>query len=249
MVVPAGIPLDRTSRVLVVIPAYQEQGRVGRVVSGFRDQGFEVVVVDDCSTDRTAAEAAEAGARVIRLPIHLGYGAAVQTGHRYAQERGIDVVLQADGDGQHDPLDAWALIGPVLAGEADVVVGSRFLPDSPPYRMPWARRIGSRLFGGLAGLLTGRRILDPTSGYQALSRRVVELYCSDVFPEDYPDADMFVLLARLGLKTTEIPARMFANENGASMHRGWLKVFYYIYKMSLAIFVAAVRDLDRWRKP
>jgi glycosyltransferase involved in cell wall biosynthesis len=230
-------------RVLAVIPAYCEEKNIARVVSAVRAQGLEVLVVDDGSRDRTREAALGAGAQVVRLPVNLGYGGALQTGYLYARDHDYDAIVQLDGDGQHDPAYARELLAPVLAGEADVVLGSRFLGVGS-YKVPLARRLGQKLFGGLAGRIIGRRISDPTTGYRALSREVVRLYCTRLFPDDYPDADMFIVLHRMGFRVRERPVKMYASE-GASMHGGILKPLYYIYKMTLAIFMALVKELPR----
>ncbi len=229
-------------RILAIIPARNVARRIGGVIAALRAYGWDVAAVDDCSSDDTAAVAAAAGATVLRLPFNLGYGGALQTGYLYARACDYAAVVQLDGDGQHDPVCAPALLEPILSGEADLVLGSRFRGDSCRYRVPWARRLGQKLFGALAGLLTGRPVTDPTSGYQALAPRTVRLYCTRLFPDDFPDADMWVLLHRLGLRVVERPAIMHAAE-GASMHSGVLRPLYYVAKLGLAMFIACFRDL------
>lgn len=233
-------------RILAIIPAFREEAKIASVVAAVRAQGLAVLVVDDGSPDRTSEAARAAGAEVVRLPVNLGYGGALQTGYLYARDRDYDAIVQLDADGQHDPACATSLLAPVLAGEADVVLGSRFLGGNS-YPVPWARRLGQRLFGGIAGWIVGARISDPTTGYQALSRRAVRLYCTAVFPDDYPDADMFIVLHRMGLRFLECPVTMYASE-GQSLHSGILKPLYYIYKMSLAILMAAIRPLPKRRQ-
>jgi len=233
--------------VLAILPAHCEAGRVGQVVRALREEGLAVLVVDDVSTDDTVREAQEAGATVLRLPTNLGYGGALQTGYLYARARGYAAVVQLDADGQHDPAFAQSLLQPVLDGEADVVMGSRFLSEKA-YPIPTIRRLGQQIFGWLAQFLTGEPVTDPTTGYQALSAEVVALYCTPLFPDDYPDADMRILLHRLGLRVKEVPVRMYADE-GVSMHAGVIKPFYYVYKMALAMFIALFVDLPQRKKP
>ena len=246
---------EKPQRVLAVIPAYQEEAKVGQVVAAMKAQGFEVLVVDDHSSDGTAEVATQAGAQVIRLPTQLGYGGALQTGYLYAYEtgylyayeNGYDAVVQLDADGQHDPECAADVIAPVLADEADIVMGSRFLGGGA-YPMPLIRRMGQRFFGGIAALITGRRITDPTTGYQGLSAKVLRLYCTRLFPEDYPDADMLVILHRMGIRLMEVPVKMYP-KRGQSMHDGIIRPLYYIYKMTLAILMAMIRSLPKRSKP
>jgi len=224
----------------IIIPAYNEAGRIATSIAGIRKFGnADVVVVDDGSNDDTAGEAKAAGARVIELPFNLGYGAALQTGFKYALDKGYEFAVQMDADGQHDPLSMEALISPVLRDEIDVVIGSRFL-DKGNYKAPFVRRMGMYFFGIIASLFTGRRITDPTSGFQALNKKVMEFYASDAYPADYPDADVIIMLHRQGFRFKEVPVIMH-NAAKRSMHGGILKPLYYIFKMMLSIFVTLLR--------
>ena len=224
----------------IIIPAYNEAGRIATSIAGIRKFGnADVVVVDDGSDDDTAGEAKAAGARVIELPFNLGYGAALQTGFKYALDKGYEFAVQMDADGQHDPLSIEALISPVLKDEVDVVIGSRFL-DKGNYKAPFVRRMGMYFFGIIASLFTGRRITDPTSGFQTLNKKVMEFYASDAYPADYPDADVIIMLHRQGFRFKEVPVIMH-NAAKRSMHGGILKPLYYIFKMMLSIFVTLLR--------
>ena len=226
---------------LVLIPAFNEAPRIGAVLEAAARHApdFDRLVVDDASQDDTAGVARRAGATVVRHPFNMGYGAALQTGYRWALRRGYDVVVQLDADGQHDPAATRELAAPVLAGELDLVLGSRFHPGSS-YRMQPLRRLGSLWFSSLVRWITGLEVSDPTTGLQALSRRVLRLYVSDAFPSDYPDADMTVLLHRNGFRLGERPVHMLERPEVPSMHGG-LGVVYYVYKMTLAIFMNAIR--------
>lgn len=226
---------------LVLIPAFNEAPRIGAVLEAAARHApdFDRLVVDDASRDDTSGVARAAGATVVRHPFNMGYGAALQTGYRWALRHGYDVVVQLDADGQHDPAATPELAAPVLAGELDLVLGSRFHPASS-YRMQPLRRMGSLWFSNLVRWITGLEITDPTTGLQALSRRVLRLYTSDAFPSDYPDADMTVLLHRNGYRLGERPVHMLERPEVASMHAG-LGVVYYVYKMTLAIFMNAIR--------
>jgi len=229
---------------LVIIPAYNEGERIGSVVAGVRTSVPEavIVVINDCSRDKTAAVARQAGAIVISHSFNMGYGAAIQTGYKYAKRKGCDVLVQLDADGQHDPSCIPALVAPVLKGETDVAIGSRFLGSS--YRPPFARRVGMALFRRIVRLVTGKFITDTTSGYQALNRDVVSFFSKDIFPIDYPDADMLIMLHRAGFRIKEVPVRMLENTEGKSMHGG-LRPIYYMFKMLLSIGVTLVRAKER----
>ncbi len=184
--------------------------------------------------------AIEHGARVVELPCNLGYGGAIQTGFKYALARGYDVVLQMDADGQHDPGSARDLLAPVLRREADVAIGSRFLGQAK-YRIPGLRRLGMGVFASIASFVTRQRFSDPTSGYQALDRRVFEFLAHDNYPSDFPDADTIILLALAGFRVCEVPVTMEARTAGTSMHSN-LKAFYYVVKMFLSILMVLLRQ-------
>src|SRR5919106_923696 len=177
----ARAPAPQTSlRRIAIVPAHNEAGAIAGVVREIQafDPGLEVVVVDDGSVDRTATLAAEAGAHVGRLPFNLGIGGAVQTGFRYALEHGFELAVRLDGDGQHDPRELPGLLEPLLAGEADIVVGSRFAARDGHYRAPFARSLGIRLFARIVSLIVGQRVTDTTSGFQALNLRRVALFAA-----------------------------------------------------------------------
>jgi glycosyltransferase involved in cell wall biosynthesis len=225
---------------VLLIPAYREAGRVGGVVRAVHALrlGLDVVVVDDGSPDDTSVEARAAGATVVTHPYNLGYGSALHTGYCYAWRYGYERVLQMDADGQHDPAMLPRLLDGLDQG-ADVVLGSRYLGrEAPPTSL--ARRVGTRLFAVLATRWTRTRITDPTTGFQALSRKALESVVHDGFPEDYPDADVLVMHHRAGLKLLEVPVRMHERLGGLSMHRG-LRIAYYGYKMFLTLLLLPVR--------
>jgi glycosyltransferase involved in cell wall biosynthesis len=227
-------------RLLVLVPAYNEGPRLEPLLRELvrKRPGVEVLVVDDGSTDDTESRALAAGARVARHPFNLGYGAALETGYRFAWIRGYDLLVQLDGDGQHDPAFMDELLAPIREARADVVVGSRFLASSS-YRPSRARRIGSALFGWLASRLTGRPITDPTSGYWAMNRKAVSALVGGALPHDYPDADILIGLHYAGLRLVEVPVPMSSVKGKRSMHAG-LRPFYYVFKMSLSVLLTVL---------
>ena len=235
-------------RQLIIIPAWNEARSIADVVASCRASapGFDVLVVDDGSSDGTAGIAIKAGAKVVSHPFNIRYGAALQTGYLYALRNGYTVVVQLDADGQHDPADVAALAAPITRGEADLVVGSRFHPAST-YRMPLLRRIGSAWFRVLVRTLSGVHLGDPTSGLQALHRDVLELYSTEAFPLDYPDADVLVLAARSGIRNAEVPVQMRVEAGSPSMHSG-IGVLYYVYKMTVCVIMNAMRPVVRRRR-
>jgi glycosyltransferase involved in cell wall biosynthesis len=228
-------------RIAAIVPAYDEEGAIGDVVAGVRALGprFDVVVVDDGSADGTAAAAAAAGATVIRLPYNLGIGAAVQTGFRFALERGYELAVRLDGDGQHDPVELPRLLGPLEAGEADIVTGSRFTDGNDAYRPPLGRRLGIVFFARLVSLLTRQRVTDTTSGFQALNRRAIALFAED-YPSDYPEVEATLLVLKHRLRLREVPVRMREREHGTSSIT-FVRSVYYMLKVTLALLVAMFR--------
>ena len=235
-------------KTLVLIPAYNEEARIGEVVRRVRETVPEcdVLVVNDGSRDETAPRAAAAGAEVVSHPFNLGYGVTIQTGYKYALGEGYDFLVQMDGDGQHDQAFIPALLAPVTAGETDFALGSRFLGVGT-YEPSGARRVGMAFFRTLVSWLIGQRITDSTSGYQAFGRGVIRFFATDLFPYDYPDADMLITLHRAGFRIREVPVRMHGNAAGKSMHSGWRPV-YYMFKMLLSIFVTLMRAESPDRK-
>jgi glycosyltransferase involved in cell wall biosynthesis len=226
---------------IVIIPAYNEGNRIAAVIAGVHASVPDavVVVINDCSRDNTATVARKAGAIVISHPFNMGYGAAIQTGYKYARNRGFDFLVQLDADGQHDPTCIQALLAPVITGKSDISIGSRFLGNS--YRPPLARRLGMALFRRIVSMVTGMSVTDTTSGFQAFNRDVIRFFSTDIFPVDYPDADMLIMLHRAGFRMTEVPVQMFENSEGKSMHTG-LKPLYYMFKMLLSICVTLMRE-------
>jgi len=230
-------------RLLVVMPAFNEARRIRVVAEAVgREIAADVLVVDDGSEDDTADEARRGGAIVASHPVNLGYGAALQTGYRYALRNGYEAVIQLDADGQHDPRSIATLL--TALQHADVVVGSRFL-DGSSYRPPLVRRIGMWLFGRVASALAGRRITDATSGFQAVSRAALSFYVHERYPVDYPDADVLAMVARSGLRLAEVPVRMLPSPAGKGMHSGILRQLYYVFRMSLALFLVPLRRESR----
>ncbi len=232
-----------TDGTLIVIPAFNEEGHIASVLESIQlaAPDLPVLVVDDGSADGTAGRARKAGARVVSHPFNLGYGAALQTGYRYALARGYARVVQMDADGQHEASFIRSIV-PALEEGFDLVLGSRFL-HAQSYRPPLARRLGIALFSAAASWAAGWRITDATTGFQGLSRRLIRFYDSQGrFPHDCPDANMIIRAARAGFRIRELPVRMRAGRPGGGMYAG-LRPLRYILKMSLGIAVEFSRRL------
>ncbi len=226
---------------LAVVPAYNEAASVERVVASIGEQaaGFDVLVIDDGSTDDTAERAQAAGAKVLRHPFNLGIGGAVQSGFTFAKERGYDFMVQVDGDGQHDPGQIAVLQEAMAAEEVDVVCGSRFMDDSGHYPATISRRTGIHIFAFILSRLVDGRISDPTSGFRLYNRRAISLFARD-YPHDYPEVEAVLMLHFHKLTLSEVPVRMFTREGGVSSISSG-KSFYYMVKVLLAIFIGLAR--------
>lgn len=229
-----------SKRVLIIIPAYNEEATLEGVIRDVRDHQprADIVVVDDGSSDNTSGKALSLGAPLLRLPINLGIGGAVQTGFRYARRQGYDFALQVDGDGQHPAGQIADLLQPVRAGEADVVIGSRFLEDRG-YHGGLARRLGVWVFQILNRVVSRRRFSDSTSGFRAYNRRAIE-FLADSYPSDYPEVESIVTLIRNRFRVTEIPVTMRERHGGRSSIT-FPRAIYYMVKVTLASLVSNLK--------
>jgi hypothetical protein len=230
---------------VAIVPAWNESGAIGTVVDEIKgfDPAIDVVVIDDCSTDDTAEVAESRGATVLRLPFNVGIGGAVQTGFRYALEEGYDVAVRLDGDGQHAAFEIPKILGPVASGDADLVIGSRFVDPDGTYRPPFARRIGIGVFARLVSILGGQRVTDTTSGFVALDRAGIELFARE-FPHDYPEVEATLVALRSGLRVTQVQVDMRERTTGSSSIT-FVRALYYIIKVMLALLVASLRRYPR----
>ncbi len=228
-------------RRVAIVPALNEEHTVPRVIDELRafDPGLDIVVIDDGSTDRTADVAGAKGAFVLRLPFNLGIGGAVQTGFRFAFEHGYDLAVRVDGDGQHDPAQLQRIIEPVLRGDADIAVGSRFAAEEGGYRSSRSRRVGIRILATVVSRIVGQRVTDTTSGFQALNRQGIALFARD-YPHDYPEVEATVMVFRHRLRLREVPVSMRERGGGRSSITA-LRSIYYMVKVLLAIFVGLFR--------
>jgi glycosyltransferase involved in cell wall biosynthesis len=227
--------------VVAIVPAWNEAAAIGGVVDEILafDPTIHVVVVDDASDDETASVAQRQGANVLPLLFNVGIGGAVQTGFRYARDEGYEIAVRLDGDGQHDASELGKLIGPVRAGEADLVIGSRFVDPGGTYRPPFARRMGIRVFARLVSLLGGQKVTDTTSGFSAMNRAGIELFALE-YPHDYPEVEATLVALRSGLRLTQVQVEMRERQTGSSSIT-FVRSLYYIVKVMLALLVASLR--------
>jgi len=227
-------------RRVAIVPALNEEEAIARVIDEIRafDPGLEIVVIDDGSVDRTAAVAEQRGAHVIRLPFNLGIGGSVQTGFRYAFDEGFKLAVRLDGDGQHDAAELGKLLEPVLADETDIAVGSRFILASG-YRSTRSRRAGITILAKTVSMLVGRKVTDPTSGFQALNRHAIALFAAD-YPHDIPEVEAVLMTHKHRLRMKEVPVQMRERAGGRSSI-GSIFAVYYMVKVLLALFVGLFR--------
>lgn len=212
--------------ICVIVPALNEERSIGSVVRSALEQvpNSHVLVVDDGSADATAREARRAGATVASLPVNLGIGGAVQTGYRYALRNEFDIAMQIDGDGQHDAHEAVRLLDPLLRGEADMTVGSRWMGRGE-FRSPLGRRVGMVVLSRIVRWKTGVAFSDTTSGFRAVGRAGIELFAHR-YPTDFPEVETIVLAARHGLRVTDVPVKMIERQHGQSSISGLTSPYY-----------------------
>ncbi|MBL0389030.1 glycosyltransferase family 2 protein [Tumebacillus sp. ITR2] len=233
--------MNETPKVLVIIPAYNEEGSIAHVIQRIQSvsDDIDVVVINDGSRDATVEVARAAGATaVIDLPFNLGIGGAMQTGYLYAHKNDYDIALQIDADGQHDPFDIPKVIEPILRGEVNFTVGSRWV-EKTAYKSSAARRVGMVIFSRLIKWVTGQVCKDPTSGFRAADKRVIEMF-ANYYPVDYPEVEVLVHISRRGLKFREIAVEMSERQAGSSSITP-IKSIYYMVKVGLAVLISATR--------
>lgn len=247
----AGVVWSRSMRVLVVVPAFNEEQSLPPLLdelraqagtdAGLQDVELEVAVVDDASRDRTARVAREGGARVLCLCRNLGIGGAVQTGLRLAHREGFDCAVQMDGDGQHPPSELSKLLGAFrIEPGPDIVIGSRYL-DRQGFQSTLMRRVGIFWLRLVVGMVTRRKTTDPTSGYRLYGPRALRLF-SVAYPHDYPEPEALVLAKSASLSVTEVPVVMRERQAGNSSIKS-LQAPYYLLKVTLAVLLALARSV------
>jgi hypothetical protein len=225
---------------LIIIPAYNEAENIERTIATIEQEAsdFDYVIINDCSTDNTLDICKQNKFNVIRLPINLGIGGAVQTGYKYAFQNGYDLAVQVDGDGQHDPAFLKNMANYLEKEKCDMVIGSRFI-NKEGFQSSGTRRIGIKYFTVLIKLVTGKKITDPTSGLRMVNRDIIEMFAND-YPKDYPEPESVVAILRKKKKVKEIPVIMKAREGGVSSISP-KKSIYYMIKVTLAILIECIR--------
>jgi len=232
--------------VLIIIPAYNEEGNIQKIIEeifALENPHLSVLVVDDGSSDATLREARQTKAFVVTHPFNLGIGGAVQTGFKFAQEKGFDIAVQVDGDGQHDARYLKVLLAPVLRDECDVVIGSRFLPPYLGYQSSFIRRLGINFFAELISALTAYKITDPTSGFRACNKKMIDIFAA-YYPQDFPEPEAILVAGRHKVRIQEVPVQMRQRGAGNSSIR-YLNTLYYMIKVTFAIVLDKLKGVER----
>jgi len=227
-------------KILVITPAHNEEESIDEVLNEIEKYApfADILVVDDASCDRTSEIALEHNAKVIRLPINLGIGGAVQTGFKYAMLNDYDIAVQIDADMQHNPSYVPLLIKPLIEEKADIVIGSRYL-DGNPTEIPWIRKIGIKYFSWLTSKIIGYKVTDCSSGFRAINKRTIKFF-SENYPIDFPDAEALILAHKAGLRISEVPVK-FRKRKGGNSSLTFPKLIYYPIKETFAIIVILTR--------
>jgi len=223
---------------LIIIPAYNESENILSVIENIKRNASQCdyIVINDCSHDDTEQICLNNNIPVISLPVNLGIGGAVQTGYKYAFYNNYDAAIQVDGDGQHDAKYIERMLNTLKKENCDMVIGSRYI-DREGFQSSVIRRIGIRYFSWLIRLLTRQKITDPTSGFRACNRKVIEVF-SEKYPFDFPEPEVIVQLAKQKSKTQEVSVKMYERQGGKSSITP-IKSMYYMYKVTIGILFAA----------
>ena len=227
------------NKVLIIIPAYNEEENIEKVVDNITQNfpQYDYIVVNDGSRDRTRDVCKKRGYQYLNLSINLGIGGAVQTGYKYAKDKEYDVAVQIDGDGQHDLAYLEQMLPYLEKGDADIVIGSRFI-EKEGFQSSTARRTGIKILSSLILICTGCRVKDVTSGFRAVNKKFINIYAEN-YPSDYPEPEAIVAAVMHGGVVKEHPVVMRERENGTSSIN-FVKSIYYMIKVTLAIIVCRI---------
>lgn len=234
---------DQREGIVLIVPAFNEEENIADVVASLRGCGYSFVVINDGSTDETGRLLDELEVPHVDLVENLGIGGAVQTGYKYALDHGFNIGVQFDGDGQHDVRYVANLVQPLVAGEADIAVGSRFAGDESEFKSSVARRAGITLLSLTLRAVSGRTIKDVTSGFRAMNEKAMRLFARS-YPADYPEPESLAYALAHGLSVAEVPVSMNERQGGASSIAGWDTV-YYMIKVGISILIAGSSKSSR----
>ena len=224
-------------KVLIIVPAYNEALNIEKTVKNIQKDAkdCDYIVINDGSSDNTQEILEKNNFNHIKLVNNLGIGGAVQTGYKYAYDNGYDIAIQFDGDGQHDINYVPNICEPLISGKADMCIGTRYLDkSSSEFQSTFMRRLGSNIISICIRILCGKRITDPTSGFRAVNKKIIEKFAKD-YPTEYPEPESTVSLLVNGYKVEEVPVSMNEREGGVSSIRLWKSVDYMLKVVSAII--------------
>ncbi len=231
------------AQTVVIIPTYNEEGAIGNLLDEVQQHVpyLDVIVINDGSKDGTAGIARAKGVKVIDISCNLGVGGAVQTGFKYAYDRGYQHVIRIDGDGQHPPAEIPKLINAMMVGNDDLIIGSRFAGERSYASTPF-RFLGIKMLAIFLSSICRSRVTDPTSGFWMVNHKLLYYFAHD-YPTEYPEPEAIALLRRQGFSFVEVPVKFRPRMTGRSTIRAWGTV-YYMMKVGLALVVNRVRPID-----
>ena len=234
------------AKILVLIPCYNEEANIVAAVERLRTACPDVdyLVINDCSTDHSVELLKQHRYPYLDLPVNLGIGGGIQCGYVYARANGYDITVQMDGDGQHDPAYLDAIVEPVLRGELDMCIGSRFIKKEG-FQTSFMRRVGIHFLSGMILLLSGNHVRDVTSGFRATNARMTA-YFAEHYATDYPEPEAILAACLAGFTVREAPVVMRERQGGVSSISS-LKSVYYMVKVSLALLIDRF-SIQRTRK-
>lgn len=231
----------KSNRVLLIIPAYNEEENILKTCKMIRNNKmkYDFIIINDGSKDRTGEILDQNDLPHIDLIHNLGIGGAVQTGYKYAYENDYDIAVQFDGDGQHDVGYVEKLVKPIIEGEADFSIGSRFIEPLSKFKSTGARRAGIKIISFFIKLFTGEKIYDTTSGFRAVNKNIIEKF-QNSYPTEYPEPVSTTNLIKEGYRVKEVSVGMNEREGGVSSIRAW-KNIYYMINVILSIIIVSMR--------
>lgn len=238
-------------KVLIVIPAYNEEKNILRVYNSIMDYNkknktnYDVIVINDCSTDGTSEVCHKNDIPVVDLIHNLGIGGAVQTGYKYACYHDYDVAVQFDGDGQHDIRYVKDIVNPILEAKADMVIGSRFVEEKSTFKSTKARRVGIKIISAFMKFATHKKIYDVTSGFRAINKEIIYDFALS-YPNEYPEPITTAEILKKKYRVKEVAVEMKERIGGVSSIRAW-KSAYYMMNVCLALLIIKTRRYKRCR--
>ena len=233
-------------KILIIIPAYNEADNIKKTYNSIikynkeNKTKYDVIVINDGSIDDTENKLIKNNIPHISLIQNLGIGGAVQTGYKYAYLNDYDIAVQFDGDGQHDINYVKTILQPLIDKKCDICIGSRFIsPNLKGFKSSAARRVGIKIISASIKLLTGKRVYDPTSGFRAVDKKIIDLF-SNSYPTEYPEPVSEVSVLKQNFRISETPVIMHSRCGGKSSIHAWKNV-YYMINVTISMFIESIK--------